>query len=85
MFILVEKKRGRRGVEGEKGGTSLWPPEFSHDLTNPLNFQISHFGLLNFELLSIRTLSSILVVKNTQKTKIYLFFFLNNKKKHFES
>ena len=55
-------------------------PELSLDFTNPLNFKISHYGLLNFELLLIRTYPLILTVKNTKKTKISLIFFLNNKK-----
>jgi hypothetical protein len=50
-----------------------------------LNFKISYFGPLNFELLSIRTIPLILAVKNTKKKKnqniphFRFFFFLNKK------
>jgi hypothetical protein len=62
----------------------FWPLEFLRDFTNfPLNFKISHFGFLNFELLSIKTIQLILAVKIQKKTKIsiiFVFFLFLNKK-----
>ena len=45
-------------------------------LQTPLNFKISHFGSLNFELLSIRIIMLILAIKNSKKDQnIHDFYF----------
>jgi hypothetical protein len=45
------------------GKLHFGPPELSRDFVNPLNFKISYFEPLNFELFLIKTLL-ILTVKN---------------------